>query len=305
MENRETLRLFDLVVKRLLHTSAQAVVTFINHLFLVNHPPNSTVEYAGTEQVPDSLKPLFPDLILVINKTHYYHLETQLHDDREMAIRVFRYGFNEAELHKTTAGNTITLLFPQVRIIYLESTRNTPDEVTLRLIFPDGSPHEYRAKTFKPLEYSIEELEQQKLVLLLPLYILNLRRTVKRAKPGETRRKLAAEVQELMLKLAETLERSGKRGLLNGDDVQHALELMERLYNEVYRDYTEFKETNMELTVVNGMLLTYSEEAELRGIALGEIKGKIETARNMKAHNRPISQIVEDTGLTPEEIAAL
>jgi hypothetical protein len=48
-----------------------------------------------------------------------------------------------------------------------------PDVVTLSLVFPDGTTHDYPVKTFKVPEQSVEELEKR--FLLLPFYALKWR----------------------------------------------------------------------------------------------------------------------------------
>ena len=45
--------------------------------------------------------------------------------------------------------------------------------------------------------------------------------------------------------------------------------------------------------------------AEARGESNGEKKGRIAVARNMMKRNRPIEEIIEDTGLTREEVENL
>jgi predicted transposase/invertase (TIGR01784 family) len=46
-------------------------------------------------------------------------------------------------------------------------------------------------------------------------------------------------------------------------------------------------------------------EGEARGETRGEARNRAEIARNMKRRRRPLEQIVEDTGLSAEEIARL
>ncbi|MDR2617461.1 MAG: hypothetical protein LBC62_01205 [Treponema sp.] len=47
------------------------------------------------------------------------------------------------------------------------------------------------------------------------------------------------------------------------------------------------------------------KEGEIQGEARGEARNREEIARNMKKRRRPLEQIVEDTGLSAEEIAKL
>ncbi|MDR1206376.1 MAG: hypothetical protein LBL26_13015, partial [Peptococcaceae bacterium] len=93
MPRRETSKLFDLTLKRLLNASSRAIVYFVNGLFGTRYPPDSTVDYPLTEYISSSLKSQMLDILLLINKTDLYHIEAQIDDDGNMAIRVFDYGY--------------------------------------------------------------------------------------------------------------------------------------------------------------------------------------------------------------------
>ena len=93
---RETPHIFDLILKRLLHLSAPAVVQFINGLFGTDHPLDSTVEYPNVESVSGKLQRLLSDMIVIINGSYAYHLEAEISDnDENIVLRVFEYGFAE------------------------------------------------------------------------------------------------------------------------------------------------------------------------------------------------------------------
>jgi hypothetical protein len=106
-----------------------------------------------------------------------------------MAIRVFEYGYAQALKNRIPRDGAIILPFPRAIVIYLEAGAATPDELTVRLIFPDGGEHDFTVKTMKLLDYGVEELTGRGFTPLLPFYILKLRKAVKRAKrSGRLRR---------------------------------------------------------------------------------------------------------------------
>ncbi|MDR1949984.1 MAG: hypothetical protein LBQ38_11380 [Spirochaetaceae bacterium] len=120
------------------------------------------------------------------------------------------------------------------------------------------------------------------MLLLLPFYLLKMRKALKAAKTREA-------------------------GLLAGDDVRVVLELTERLYRELYGGYNELKEVDL---MLQKELLTYSEEAAIKARKKGRLEGRQEgweqgireTARKMKAAGLPPEQIRTFTGLSPEAI---
>jgi hypothetical protein len=88
-------------------------------------------------------------------------------------------------------------------VIYLEAGSVTPDELTVRLIFPDGGGHDFTVKTVKLLDYGVEELAGRGFTPLLPFYILKPRKAAKRAKTDEEKRKVEEGFKELGLKLKD------------------------------------------------------------------------------------------------------
>jgi hypothetical protein len=155
----------------------------------------------------------------------------------------------------------ITIRFPQVKVFYWKPNSRTPDRISLTLVFPDGTPHEYRAETYKPLEHSIDELVEQKLVLLLPFHLLKLLKAAKKAHSAKEREALAGQMRELAESLVEATRAGVRERILTPTERSDILGLMVRLQNEVYEDYTEIKETGME--IVNGELLTFREQWEI------------------------------------------
>jgi hypothetical protein len=308
---RGTTQIFDLILKRLLRLSGPAVVQFINGLFGTNHPLDSKVEYPSTESVSRKLRKLLSDMIVIVNGVHY-HIEAEIRDDETIVIRVFEYGFAEGLRTMTVlgGGERITLKFPNARIIYWETTKKAPDEAVLALEFPDGGHYDYKVKTLKFLEHDIEELEKRKLALLLPFHVLKLRKEVVSAKTSSTRTKLAEEMKRLLDEVIGAIDRVADAGLMSESDSRSLLEYTERLYKELYKEYDEFKEVDV---VLQDTILTYSEEAELRGIKKGRREGKAEgkaegiaeMARNLLRRGVAPDVVAESAGLPLDKIRAL
>ncbi|MDR1398981.1 MAG: hypothetical protein LBJ41_03565 [Treponema sp.] len=120
------------------------------------HAPDSTVEYPKTETVTRNLRHIISDILIVINRVCAYHLEAQINNDEDIALRVFEYDWQAGLRSKTVCGNVITVKFPRSIVMYWKTTKNTPDVVTLRLEFPDGATYDYQVKRFKLLDYTIE-----------------------------------------------------------------------------------------------------------------------------------------------------
>jgi hypothetical protein len=296
---RETLHIFDLILKQLIRLSSQAVIQFINGLFGSNHPPDSIVEYPNTESVSKKLRRLMSDTVIIINGVHAYHIEGEIDGSADIVLRVFEYGFAEGLRTKAASEDGgITIRFPNARIIYWEMTKDTPDDVVLTLEFPDGGHYDYKVKTFKFLNHSVKELEDHKMAILLPFYVLKLRKRAVRARTSGERSKLAHEMKAVLEDLVASVERCAASGLMNESDKRIVLEHMEHLYRELFGQYEEFTEVD---AMLRDRILTYSEEAELKGIE----KGKFDVARSMLADDLPTEIIKKYTGLDEGSILSL
>ena len=84
----------------------------------------------------------------------------------------------------------------------------------------------------------------------------------------------------------------------SGVDTRAILEMTGRLYNNIYGDYPDFKETNM---MINDMMLTYSEEGELRG----RLKLAMEIAQKIMRKGWTSEEIAETVNLDVSTVESL
>jgi hypothetical protein len=228
------------------------------------------------------------------------HLEAQIDDDLNIALRMFRYGYHEA-VGKPEAGEdgNLTIRFPQARVLYWETTRRTPDKITLHVIFPDRSRHEFEVPAFKVLEHGIEELERKRLALLLPFYILKYRKAVKAAGSEAERLALVPEVEGTMKRLLDAAQGLREAGLLTEKDEEIILGEVELLYSKLYEPYEGFREAK---AMIDERIMTRFDkmrlEGEVRGEARGKAEGKAEEARNLLKAGVSKDVIAQATGLS-------
>ncbi|GHU42160.1 hypothetical protein FACS1894190_11140 [Spirochaetia bacterium] len=290
---RTTAKVFDLLFKDLLHLSNKAVISFINGLFSTKYPPDSKITYLDKETVNEDLKNLIRDTVLRINGVTY-QIEAQINFDADMMIRVFRYGFEAGVLRKTHDGDIRTIEFPQVRIVYFEGSKKIPKQQTLRLRFPDKTWYDYKVDTFNLLDHSVSELEKQGLALLLPFYVLKMRRRVQKAKGENELKKLSDQLKALLDELLGAVGNLNKKGQIDGKDVEGIIFGMERLYKELFNQYKELAEGDI---MLEEKLDYYSDKFEIA-------KAK-EIAKNLLALDVEIEKIVKATGLPLKTVKSL
>jgi hypothetical protein len=310
--------IFDLCFKRLMHLSPGAVIGFINGLFGVNHPLSGQVEYLSTETVTDRLEHVISDMIIGIDGSTYL-IEAQIGDDAEMAVRIFEYVFFEGVKHQAIdKEGVITVKLPKARVIYWESGKGTPDKATLRIELPEGEAFDYAVESFKFLEQSLAEIEERKLVVLLPFYVLKLRKRVRAAKSEEELLQLAEEMKRLLEETVRVADNSVKHGVIAPEDITVELDMLDRLYRDLYSRYEPFKGVNTMVediywTRTDKLLMKAKKDAERattkavkKATAEAEkkaVEAEKKVAKATQQLSIKIAQRLLQKGLDPAEIA--
>ena len=243
---KEIHQIYDKAFKRILTLSDKAVINLINGLFGTDYPTNSKITYNWTEHEDKDLKRTLSDSILTINDRDIYHIEAQITEDEEIVFRVFEYGFGHAYKNRTYENGNETMIFPRPCIVYLdEGKKDTiPDEYTLVLKFEDQGEFSYKVPVFKLQSISLQELNDKKLIALLPFLLLKLRKKIERIRSKEN----MEELQNLVVNdIICTIRRNEEVGNLSSIDAINLIDLTSKLYMQIYAKYKEMGEFTMRL----------------------------------------------------------
>lgn len=89
---------------------------------------------------------------------------------------MFEYGFAKAkELAKYKNKDETIIYIPKQLVLFVEENKEIPDEIRMKMIFPNHQEVSYNVPTFKYWKYTQEELVEKKLYPLLPLQVFSLR----------------------------------------------------------------------------------------------------------------------------------
>ena len=218
------------------------MINLINGLFKTDYPTDSTITYNWTEHVGEDLRTCLADTILTINEKHSYHLEAQMTEDENIVLRVFEYGFGHAR--KNVREDTITSLtlhFPEPKVILLFSDEKAPDEYLLNLDFGTQGTFLYKVTTFKYLDTTPEELTRKKMIILIPFELLKLRRLIEKKRTPET---LDALKHLIFHDIIGAIQKNEEAGNITVDDARKLRGLTHRLYRHIYSHYEELEEIN-------------------------------------------------------------
>ena len=243
---KEIHQIYDKAFKRILTLSDKAVINLINGLFGTYYPTNSKITYNWTEHEDKELKRTLSDSILTINDRDIYHIEAQMTEDEEIVFRVFEYGFGHAYKNRTFGDGSETMIFPRPCIIYLDEGKKDkiPDEYTLVLKFEDQGEFSYKVPVFKLQNASIQELNDKKLIVLLPFLLLKLRKKMEKIRSKEN----MEELQNLVMNdIIGAVHKNEELGNLSRSDALDLLDLTTRLYMKIYSKYKEMEDFTMRM----------------------------------------------------------
>ena len=275
---KEIHHIYDKAFKRILTLSDKAVINLINGLFGTDYPTDSKITYNWTEHEDKELKRTLSDSILTINGRDIYHMEAQMTEDEEIVFRVFEYGFGHAYKNRTYEDGSETMIFPRPCIIYLDEGKKDkiPDEYTLVLRFENQGDFSYKVPVFKLQNISLQELNDKKLIALLPFLLLKLRKKMEKIRSKEN----MEELQNLVMDdIIATIRKNEEVGNLSSIDAINLIDLTSKLYMQIYSKYKEMGEFTMRL---------FDQSMELAGDKYEK------TVEELQEENAELKNIIHD-----------
>ena len=231
---------------RILTLSEKTVINLINGLFDTDYPTDSKITYNWTEHEDKDLKRTLADSILTINGRDSYHIEAQMTEDEEIVFRFIEYGFGHAYKNRTFVKGGERMVFPRPCILYLdEGKKDTiPDEYALTLLFEDQGEFTYKVPLVKLQNISVEELNEKKLIALLPFQLLKLRKNIENLRTKEN----LEELQNFVINdIMKSIQRNGDVGNISRSDALDLIDLTKKLYMKIYSKYKELEEFTVRL----------------------------------------------------------
>lgn len=209
--------------------------------------------------------------ILILNSKDAYHMEAQITEDQEIIFRVFSYGYGYADVNKeplpsdTASHFNFVLHFPTPCIIFLgDVSSKVPDKYNLQLDFGDQKIYTYTVPTVKLADISAQELNNRKMVILIPFHLLKLRKLMAKNRSHDTICSLKKLVETDILGSIETNQQLGN---ITPSDAHQLISLTKKLYSYLYEIYTESEEVH---DMIDQSLELESDELVLKMQALEE-----------------------------------
>ena len=191
---------FDDVFKTLLEKCTDLIIPVLNEVFGTDYKMNEPIsleatEHHFTDEKGERRKRITDSCIKIRN--HRYHVECESIPNTHIAIRMVEYDFHIAlsGMEAVTIGKTesekcgadYVLRFPKSAVLYLRHNSSTKENLSVRMLLPDGTKADYRIPTVKVQEYTKKEILDKRLLFLIPFYILRYEKELSQINESEER----------------------------------------------------------------------------------------------------------------------
>ena len=268
--------IFDNVFRTMVEKMTYLVVPLINEVFHTSYPEDVKIVHLRNEHQMEDGELITDARLLIGDKV--YHIECQSVDDTTMSIRMFEYDLAIALENRRKVGRRFFVEFPRSCVIYLRTTRNTPDVEEVELLFPDGQVCVYRVPTVKLERYTKDSIFEKNLLLLLPFYVMRYEDAAHTiGEDSEKLQGLLKEYEDIRINLEKELSTAGRSELYT--DLN---KLIIRISNYIFREEEKVRKGVDE--VMGGKVLQLeSERLREEGMAIGKAEGKAEGEARLSA----------------------
>ena len=231
-----------------------------------------------------------------------YHFECQSTNDGNMILRMVEYDFMIALVDSLSRKDKKKIRFPRSCIIYLRATKNTLSEELMEIEMADGQTFTYRVPIIKLKEYSIDEIFEKNLLILLPYYIINYEKDISEIAEDKMKtEKLVLEYKRIISRLEEATK-ADETGLF-----WDIVKMMQRVMRYLLREESELKERMGD--VMGGKVLSLPSDRlrEERNIGISQgisqtISALIETCKEFHVTKEDtVARIVEKFAMSKED----
>ena len=296
---------YDDVFRTLLNDCSPLIIPVINEIFGEHYSGQEKIIFSPNEhflnrQGGNEEERITDSSFKIEGKeTKKYHLECQSSTDNSMVVRFFEYDTQIALDEGQIRGNILTVTLPHSAVLFLRHHTSTPDTLKIRMVTPGGTI-EYDIYVMKSQQYTLKDIFQKNLLLLIPFYIFSHETRFKEYEKDETKlRMLQNEYEQIKNKLEELTS----QGIISEYTRCTIIDMSNKVLEHIAAKYNSVKEGVK--TVMGGKVLEYEaktikKEGIREGIEQG-IEGTVSILKNLGVPAQTILvKIQEQYHLSPE-----
>lgn len=242
-------QLWDEIMKKETYLMPEQLFPLIREIHGKEYPKNTSITPLATEFSVErsdtrQITSIRADITVIVGETDIYHFECEIKNDSTMVLRMFEYDVHIALSYHDSSSNSessMMLHFPHSAVLYLQDTESTPDELTCAIHFQDGGVYKYKIPTIKVQSYSLEEIQQKHLCVLIPFLPLRFRRHTRLGQKNSRLQK--QELTSFYDKIILILENEVADGYLSESNRKAILSLLSKsLIRVFYKNESMLKE---------------------------------------------------------------
>ncbi len=300
---------YDDVFRTLLNDCSSLIIPMINEIFGEHYSGKEEIAFSPNEHFLNRQDGNEDERItdtsfkILGSETKKYHLECQSSMDNSMLVRFFEYDTQIALDEGEIQGNILTVTLPYSGILFLRYHDSTSDKLKIRIVAPGGSL-EYDIPVMKAGRYTVEDIFDKKLLLLIPFYIFSHEGRFEEYEKDKI--KLMA-LQEEYEQIKGRLEELLLQGMISEYTRCTILDMSNKVLEHIALKYSVVREGVK--SVMGGRVLEYEaktirnegiEEGIEKGIEKG-IEGTVSILKNLGVPAQTIlAEIQEQYNLTAE-----
>lgn len=232
--------IYDWVFRTILNDCRQLVIPVINEIFHEDYTGDEKIEFSLNEHFLDQqdsadVKRVTDTNFRIFGKVvKKYHLECESgYPDGKLTIRLFEYDAQIALDEGETTKETLTVTFPNTAVLHLRVRKKTPDKMQYVIVTPGGTVR-YDVPVMKVQTYSLDDIFDKKLLMLLPFYIFSHEKNLPEYNSnGQKLKELEEEYKEILERL-DTLEDQSTIGTFEKRTI---IELFRDVIKEIAQKY--------------------------------------------------------------------
>ena len=296
--------IYDGAFRTILNDCRKLIIPVINEIFGETYTGEEEIQFFPNEHFIDQQDEANKERITDTNFTVFgripkkYHIECESSlPDGKITIRLFEYDAQIALDEGEVTEETLTVTFPNTAVLYLRTYKKTPDKMKYVIITPGGTV-QYDVPIMKVQTYSLDDIFEKRLLLLIPFYIFSHENSFPEYNSNEQKlEELKAEYQKIL----ERLDELEQQEVIGAFDKRTIIELSGDVIKEIAQKYE-----NVQKGVGNMMRGALIETEARRILNKGMNEAQKETAiRLLKRGKLTIKEIAEDTGLSVAEVEQL
>lgn len=301
---------YDDVFRTLLNDCSSLIIPLINEVFGEQYTGEEKIDFSPNEHFMNRQdgeeQERISDTSFKISsgtETKKYHWECQSSTDSSMLVRFFEYdtqiALDEGEIKK----NVLTVTLPNSAALYLRCNSATPDEMIVEIITPGGTVS-YGIPIMKSQSYSIDDIFEKKLLMLVPFHIFSYE---SRFKEYDGDREKIRKLQKEYRDIADRLEQLLNDGKISEYIKCTIMDMSNKVLEHIASKYENVREGVKQ--AMGGRVLDYEakrikNEGVTIGMAEGWEKGMAEgiVEGMAKGMAKGIIEMATDVGLADAEI---